>query len=466
MSLDDCGNVYLTGITFNGGFSFGNTTFDENGVLLAKCDRAGNLLWAIQDGTNTTDFTTGNGLGVDGAQNLYVLVKSHGQEITLAGSKVSGAAILAKYDKNGHGLWAKTIVPGSSSAQPLGLSLSVDSAGNSYWSFFISGDVTFGPTNVTVLGYGGALVKCDSAGDVRWVRVIAPVGGNFLFPGAPAIDRSGNVYLSGSFQLGASFGTTNLSPSAGAGNRSFFLAKYNDEGDLLWVRQSGPGGQTGGGPLAVDPQGNCLVEISFTHVASFGRLVLSNSVPTNYLGVVKYSADGEPLWALQGCQGSTRAIVATDGAGNCYFDSECDDGSTFFAKYDPAGNIAWTRSGPPLIVLGLRADALGQCYALGLLTTNTTSFDSIVLSGANPNADAYLAKLDTTTAPPLNIAASSGMVTLSWPVIADGFYLQSRSDFDSGAWASNSTPSQIVGSLQQVTVSAAGPARFFRLKRD
>jgi hypothetical protein len=53
--------------------------------------------------------------------------------------------------------------------------------------------------------------------------------------------------------------------------------------------------------------------------------------------------------------------------------------------------------------------------------------------------DVYLAKLDTTTARPLNIAASSGLVTLSWPVIADGYYLESRSDFGAGAWASNST---------------------------
>jgi hypothetical protein len=462
MALDDCGNVYLSGLIFST-FSFGNTTFDQQGMLLAKCDRAGNLLWAVRDGTNGA---TGIGLGLDGAQNIYVLVSSHGQEMTLAGSTVTGDVLLAKYDQNGHGLWAKAIVPAGYSLSPIPFALSVDPAGNSYWSFFFSGDMTFGPTNVTAAGNSGALVKCDSAGDVRWVRVVASPPGDLLFPGTPGIDSAGHVYLPGHFHLGASFGTTNLTPAPGATGESSFLAKYNDEGDLLWVRQSGPGGNVGSDRLTIDPQGNCLVQIYFDNVASFGGLVLSNSVPTNYQGIVKYSADGEALWAVQGCQSSTRATLATDAAGNCYFESECGDGSTFFAKYDPAGNTAWTRSGPPLTVLGLRTDALGYCYALGQLTTNTTSFDSTVLSGVNPNNGVYLAKLDTTTAPPLNIAVSNGFVTLSWPVIADGFYLQSRCDFNSGEWTSNSIPSQIIGSLQQLTVPAAGPSRFFRLKRD
>src|ERR1051326_3958437 len=69
MALDDRGNVYLSGFTFST-FSFGNTTFDQEGMLLAKCDRAGNPLWAIRDGTN---FAGGVGLGLDGAQNIYVL---------------------------------------------------------------------------------------------------------------------------------------------------------------------------------------------------------------------------------------------------------------------------------------------------------------------------------------------------------------------------------------------------------
>jgi hypothetical protein len=413
-------------------------------------------VWGIRDGG---DLTVGSGLGLDGAGNIYVLVQSYSPAVngvSLAGNTVTGRVALAKYDKDGHGLWAKPIV--TSGGGPNSCALSVDRTGNSYWTFDYGGTAAFIGTNVSVLGFGGALVKCDSNGDVSWVRALSgTTASSLVYVGAPGIDHLGNVYVSGSFERGgASFGTTNLTTS---GSKGIFLAKYDGEGDLLWVKQSGPGWSS---RLAVDPAGNCLTRVGFNQAATFGGVTLTNTLASNYLAVVKYDPDGNVLWARQACQSSRIATVAADGAGNFYFAGECDDNTALYIKYDAEGNTAWSKTGPAATVYGLRADAVGQCYLMGMATTNT-SFDSFIVSGASPT---FLAKLDTTTMPSLNIGLTNDAIIVSWPVLADGFYLESQIDLGSMDWTSNSAPFEIVGSLNQVTLPNTGQSRFFRLRRD
>ena len=461
LDVDDRGNTYFSGSTYQR-FSFGNTNFD-GGMILGKCDAKGNLLWMIREGRDSTAVSA---FGLDGARNIYALVNLSYYDrtgVSLAGNMVTGKVALAKYDQDGHGLWAKAIVASGSSVDPIVCPLSVDRIGNSYWTFFFSGAATFGATNVTVSGYSGALLKCDPNGDVSWVRVIevanySQVSYPGVYIGTPGIDRFGNVYVCGHFEGGASFGSTNL-----AGARSLFLAKYNQDGDLLWVKPSSSGWS---GRLVVDSAGNCFTQVGFKQSATFGSITLSNDLATNFLGVVKYDPSGDVLWAKQACQSSSLATVAGDPAGNFYLAAECDDRTTLYVKYDAEGNVAWSKPGQPSTVYGLRADALGQCYALGRLRSTNVMFDSFLLAGADPQTDAFIAKLDTTTRPSLNTSASNGFVTVSWPVLAEGFYLESKSEWATPTWTSNSASFQIVGALNQVTLPASGPSGFFRLRRE
>ncbi|HEY1663012.1 MAG TPA: alpha-L-arabinofuranosidase C-terminal domain-containing protein [Verrucomicrobiae bacterium] len=73
-------------------------------------------------------------------------------------------------------------------------------------------------------------------------------------------------------------------------------------------------------------------------------------------------------------------------------------------------------------------------------------------------------QLLNTASPEINPASLTGNnLTLSWPVAAASFTLQSSTNLASGAWADVSPPAQIVGNQWQVTIPVSANAQFFRL---
>jgi uncharacterized protein YjdB len=71
-----------------------------------------------------------------------------------------------------------------------------------------------------------------------------------------------------------------------------------------------------------------------------------------------------------------------------------------------------------------------------------------------------------TTNATINAVMVGGNLTLSWPVSAAGFVLQSRTNLVSGSWQMVPSPAaQIVGSQWQITVPNSGGNMFYRLVR-
>jgi len=71
-----------------------------------------------------------------------------------------------------------------------------------------------------------------------------------------------------------------------------------------------------------------------------------------------------------------------------------------------------------------------------------------------------------TTNASINAVMVGGNLTLSWPVSAAGFVLQSRTNLVSGSWQMVPSPAaQIVGSQWQITVPNSGGNMFYRLVR-
>jgi hypothetical protein len=178
---------------------------------------------------------------------------------------------------------------------------------------------------------------------------------------AVAVDSAGNSFVTGFFTGTTTFGTTNLT-SAGA--YDIFVAKYDPNGRLAWVRQAGGTNVDSASGIAVDAAGNCYVTGTFGGPASFGP---TNSVEdsTNTLFLVKYDGLGNVAWvaeaaALQGIHG---AGVVVDAGGDCYVTGSfagtayfgnitlTDTGTygwgrLFLAKYDPHGNVMWATQDP------------------------------------------------------------------------------------------------------------------------
>src|SRR5438105_14740932 len=84
-------------------------------------------------------------------------------------------------------------------------------------------------------------------------------------------DPNGNSFVTGRFSATATFGSLSVSSYGGP---DIFVAKYNDNGNCVWVRHGGSTdnndiyGDEGDG-IALDNFGNCYVTGNFHDTATF-----------------------------------------------------------------------------------------------------------------------------------------------------------------------------------------------------
>ncbi len=124
VSVDICGNAYVTGRT-KGGLD-GNASAGGDDMFLTKYNTVGTKLWTRQLGTASTDG--GYGVSVDGVGNAYVTGYTLGD---IDGNTNAGSMdmFLTKYDTAGAKLWTQQL--GSVNFDE-GRSVSVDGNGNAY----------------------------------------------------------------------------------------------------------------------------------------------------------------------------------------------------------------------------------------------------------------------------------------------------------------------------------------------
>ena len=210
--------------------------------------------------------------------------------------------------------------------------------------------------HVTVIGHG------DNENG-RWVKAdgITSVPDDSSRANAIAVDAAGNAFVGGTFAGTALFGSTPL--TAPPGVEDVFLAKYNSQGTLLWVRQAGGGtGKNGAMGVAVDSKGNCYVTGYFSSFADFSGRMISGFSSGQEIFVAKYDPQGNVLWVFGagGLGPDSGAGVAVDAQDNCYVTGEFHGAATFddqsgspatiwgsgsrdcfIAKYDPLGALQW-----------------------------------------------------------------------------------------------------------------------------
>src|SRR5262245_35466721 len=84
----------------------------------------------------------------------------------------------------------------------------------------------------SIILLNGSLLGARGQG-YAWIRSAGGPGDDFAR--GIAVDGAGNTFLTGDFEGTCSFGNTNVTSNGG---RDLFLAKYDQQGDLLWVRQA------------------------------------------------------------------------------------------------------------------------------------------------------------------------------------------------------------------------------------
>lgn len=246
----------------------------------------------------------------------------------------------------------------------------------------------------------------------EWVSSIGGPGSSANATGVK-VDDAENVYVTGYFKGTVDFdpSTATRNLSSAAGNTSGFIAKYKDDGTLLWAYQL-PGANVSPSGLSV---GNGAISIIGKFNGSFDAnpgAATNTLTGSNDAFVIHLKDDGSFLWAksIGGTGADAGNEIATDQSGNTYaalqFQSTVTvDGTNYTAKgttdgmlvkYDQAGNVAFVidlgYAASENTVSGVAVDKAGNIDIIGYLN-GPVNFNPLGVANASSAQQAmYLAQ--------------------------------------------------------------------------
>lgn len=168
-----------------------------------------------------------------------------------------------------------------------------DREGNVFLAGEATDEGTFG--DVMRPGYGGMdffLAKVSPAGKFLWVRSL---GGSLVDRGyGVATDSAGNAYVTGHYQSTDAQANGQTLPNAG--DYDVFIAKYDTQGTLLWIKTAGGKGYDYGHGIAVDSKGDIIITGAVAGEAKFGDVTVNAGSTTRPIFCAKYDASGNLKW--------------------------------------------------------------------------------------------------------------------------------------------------------------------------
>ena len=511
VAVDAQGNVLVTG-SFSNSLTFptGNPTVSLSGsptfsdMFLAKFNSSGNALWAVSAGGGLhSQDDAGTGVAVDNVGNAYVTgwfsgtANFGGNAMTALGAR---DIFIAKYDPNGVFLWAVQ-AGGSGSDSGAGIAWTPKPVGTE-GTVLVTGAWGSGPSLseqafvLRLTGLNNPLPTLSAPVLSVPVNALGSARGRAI-----ALDPQGNPYVTGFYDDATSFAPAPGIPTP-PGAISLFIAKFDRTTpnlDCLWATHAGYAGASGysdGTGIAVEPSGAyCYVSAYFTGTARFGGSVFATNTknppgtqPNDYLIAKLNTANGTPLWAINGGgnpdSNDEPHGLAVDNDGNPYVTGflhpfpagtgtpYVNEGPTVFvASYDGITHaLRWTRNaedvpaGSPMNVgRGIAVNATGCIHVTGdfneILNFSPVGSLTQTPGSVAPDArDMFVAKMCPACCPSnpkLSHAQVGNSIVLSWNCAA--CVLESTDDL-------SGTPVWVfVSSTSPVTLPMTGQQMFFRL---
>ncbi len=351
-------------------------------------------IWQLA--TAATD--AGNGIAIDSAGNVLVIGTTSGDIDGNGGGRYQGGigdVFFAQYRPDGQVVWINHI---GTSGNEAGMAIARDGSDNVYITGETRGPLA-GPNSL--VGSGDILLgKYNRNGVREWIQQFGTTTedrGN-----AVAVDGQGNVYVAG-YTLGEVDGA-NHPPF---GDQDAFLAKYDSNGNRLWIRQLSTGSHDYATGVTVDVTGN-------VYIAGLTDGDMDGTGAQTYHGasdifVAKYDSSGTQQWAKQfGTSGADEARSMTsdggnvfvtgitngdlDGAGSQTYRGESD---LFILKLDSSGNVQWLRQHGTFVgdeANGITLDGLGNVYLTGITTGDHDGAGAGVNAGGG---DIFVLKYDS-----------------------------------------------------------------------
>ena len=313
VDVDQKGNSVITGF-FSSSVKFDNfplTSVGSGDMFTAKLDPSGKVLWVKQAGGSNLD--QGNEIATDSFDNELVIGNTYGT--VTVGDKVLNHqgeldTFIVKYDPEGKFLWVRQI---AGSENELGRGISPDKQGNVLSVGQFTGTITIGSEKLTSSSdlRDIFLVKHDASGNFLWAKRFGSKGEDY--GRGIGTDAAGNIYFSGVFSGAVKFGSKTL--NSVEGSKDIFLAKADASGNILWVRQMGGSGPDEGCEIEVDEEGNAYISGEFPRSAAFETIVLK-SAGWRDVFTAKFDTQGNLIWIKQsgGAEDDVNYAIALDAA--------------------------------------------------------------------------------------------------------------------------------------------------------
>ena len=406
-------NIYVAG-PYNSGITFGTYTLSGTGIYVAKYDSLGNLLFAFKAAgsilINSVKITSDNSGNV-------ILAGSYNNNLTVGATTLSATGLqsfIAKYDGSGNPLWVKAL---NGSNVGYVYDVTTDAGNNPIVTGSFTGTLatiattTLSNTNFSALN-NAYTAKFDPNGNVLWVKKPNGVSDGRTLK----TDVGGNVYVAGNFSDSLFFGTTKLL-KLGSGN-DIFIVKYDQNGNFVWAFREGGKSADEVYGSDLDAANNFYITGMFVDVATGFAVGTSTVTGPNDIYLAKFDSNGNGLWITNagGTNYDYGRDVAIDASGNpfvvCYFESPSITAGSYTLTNTAGGGpggfndiavIKFNSSGTILAATnpvgaktdygyGICADTKNNVYITGSAQSNTLAFgtQSLTLPGFD---NFYVARL-------------------------------------------------------------------------
>ena len=268
MTIDKCGNVYITG---ESGDSF--TLID---IATIKYNSFGIRQWVARYNSPTSENDYGLAIGVDSDGNVYVCGGSQGD-------LHYDDYVTVKYDSSGIEQWNRRY-NGSANFVDQARALVIDNSNNVY----ISGYATQAGT-----GYDFTTIKYNTFGDQIWLRKYN--NGLNDIANDMTIDNYDNLYVTGQSDGNSS-------------NYDYATIKYNASGNQIWAVRYDYFGQYGDYPqaLVLDINGSVIVTgssnrdyLTIKYSQLTGAIINETNVPAQFTLMQNYPNPFNPFTRLE-----------------------------------------------------------------------------------------------------------------------------------------------------------------------
>jgi hypothetical protein len=357
-------------------FNFGSDTImidDEvivreeggsNGII-AKLTPEGELLWYVKVKGIYIDLMAST---VDEENNIYVSGVYIGHckigEERIYSQKNYEVIMMIKISSQGEMIWMEHFI-GDFAENWSNQKIYYKNNNVYFTTAIISTSITFGDTNISIGDHRGdiAVLRLDTAGNINKVLMVG-IDGFSETPYGIYVDNQDFIYLCGWYQRGSTIYKDYLK---GWKWRNTFVAKYNQNGDVLWVN-----GPTDTGLDRIYP--------SDAYGDSNGNIYLAG-----------YSS-GDSIFVDE-----LRQKINTEGPfPGLYFRN------LYLIKFDSSGKAEWLKH-PKTYAdwtreidrINLYVDPVGNSYIVAAFGGDSMVFDSIKIRRARIVSDAFVVKYNT-----------------------------------------------------------------------